>query len=89
MTQERERIKAMLELNKAKISAPQKDKILQIADRMIAAGDNRPFAEVVKEAAKVAAAGTITAAEIRNTDPLDGLMGGSAPPPNAVRLKSN
>jgi hypothetical protein len=66
MTQERERVKAKLELEKAQISAPQKDKILQIADRMIAAGDKRPFAEIVKEAAKVAAAGTITAAEIRN-----------------------
>ena len=90
LNQERERIKAKLELDKAKISAPQQDKILQIADRMIAAGDKRPFAEVVKEAAKVAAAGTITAAEIRKpTDPLEGLMGVSeAPPAGAVRLKS-
>jgi hypothetical protein len=91
MTQERERVKAKLELEKAQISAPQQDKILQIADRMIAAGDKRPFAEIVKEAAKVAAAGTITAAEIRNTDPLNALVGGSAtsaPPDGAVRLKS-
>jgi len=90
LNQERERVKAKLELEKAKISAPQQDKILQIADRMIAAGDKRPFAEVVKEAAKVAAAGTIAAAEIRTpTDPLAGLMGVSeAPPAGAVRLKS-
>ena len=78
LRQEQERAKAKIELLKAGLSATKQDKILQIADRMIAAGDTRPFNEVLQDAAKTAAMGTITAAEIRKpTDPLAGILGGA------------